>query len=105
METVVSSWSNVVFSLLSSQLDILIHSEKTEAAVQVAVAAAKRFSQSVEMWTLSLQTLVRLESVEAEPLFQEALKLVNPKVTNNKQTHSIKYIFMLNSASKSSEVL
>ncbi|KAG7327051.1 hypothetical protein KOW79_010452 [Hemibagrus wyckioides] len=60
-------------------LDVLIHSEKTEAAVQVAVAAAKRFSQSVEMWTLSLQTLVRLESVEAEPLFQEALKLVNPK--------------------------
>ncbi|MCI4375948.1 hypothetical protein PGIGA_G00115530 [Pangasianodon gigas] len=60
-------------------LEVLISSEKTEAAVQVAIAAAKRFSQSVETWTLSLQTLVRLESVEAGPLFQEALKLVNPK--------------------------
>ncbi|KAB5584673.1 hypothetical protein PHYPO_G00110190 [Pangasianodon hypophthalmus] len=60
-------------------LEVLISSEKTEAAVQVAVAAAKRFSQSVETWTLSLQALVRLESVEAGPLFQEALKLVNPK--------------------------
>ncbi|GAA6066926.1 U3 small nucleolar RNA-associated protein 6 homolog, partial [Tachysurus ichikawai] len=60
-------------------IDVLIRSEKQEAAVQVAVEATKRFSQSVEMWTLSLQTLVRLERVEVEPLFQEALKLVNPK--------------------------
>lgn len=59
-------------------LDVLI-SEETDDAVQVAVAAAKRFSQSVETWTLSLKTLVRLERVEAGPLFQEALKLVNPK--------------------------
>ncbi|MCJ8730114.1 hypothetical protein PDJAM_G00114380 [Pangasius djambal] len=60
-------------------LEVLISSERKEAAVQVAIAAAKRFSQSVETWTLSLQTLVRLESEEAGPLFQEALKLVNPK--------------------------
>ncbi|XP_060725036.1 U3 small nucleolar RNA-associated protein 6 homolog [Tachysurus vachellii] len=60
-------------------IDVLIRSEKQEAAVQVAVEATKRFSQSVEMWTLSLQTLVHLERVEVEPLFQEALKLVNPK--------------------------
>lgn len=64
----------------SSQLEVLISSEKTQAAIQVAIAAAKRFSKSVEMWTLSLQTLVRLESEEAGPLFQEAMKLVNPKV-------------------------
>ncbi|XP_060774568.1 U3 small nucleolar RNA-associated protein 6 homolog isoform X2 [Neoarius graeffei] len=60
-------------------LDVLISSEKTEVAVQVAVEATKRFSQSVETWTLSLQTLVQLQSEEAGPLFQEALKLVNPK--------------------------
>ncbi|XP_017337040.1 U3 small nucleolar RNA-associated protein 6 homolog [Ictalurus punctatus] len=62
-------------------LEVLISSEKTQAAIQVAIAAAKRFSKSVEMWTLSLQTLVRLESEEAGPLFQEAMKLVNPKDT------------------------
>ncbi|KAF5897003.1 U3 small nucleolar RNA-associated protein 6, partial [Clarias magur] len=62
-------------------LEVLISSDQSDAAVQVAIAAPKRFSQSVETWTLCLQTLIRLDSVEAGPLFQEALKLVNPKDT------------------------
>ncbi|KAM9481968.1 U3 small nucleolar RNA-associated protein 6 homolog [Clarias gariepinus] len=60
-------------------LEVLISSNQSDAAVQVAIAAAKRFSQSVETWTLCLQTLIRLDREEAGPLFQEALKLVNPK--------------------------
>ncbi|KAI5613768.1 U3 small nucleolar RNA-associated protein 6-like [Silurus asotus] len=62
-----------------SWLEVLISCGNTEAGVQVAIAAARRFSQSVETWTVTLQTLVHLESEEAGPLFQEALKLVNPK--------------------------
>ncbi|XP_062852641.1 U3 small nucleolar RNA-associated protein 6 homolog [Trichomycterus rosablanca] len=60
-------------------LEVLISSEETETAVQVAIAATKRFSQSLETWLLSLQTLVHLDTAETGSLFQEALKHVNPK--------------------------
>uniref|UniRef100_A0A672QU62 UTP6 small subunit processome component n=1 Tax=Sinocyclocheilus grahami TaxID=75366 RepID=A0A672QU62_SINGR len=48
--------------------------------LQIAITATQCFSQSFEMWSFSLQTLVQLESTEAGHLFQEALKHVNPKV-------------------------
>ncbi|TRY56389.1 hypothetical protein DNTS_034979 [Danionella cerebrum] len=60
-------------------IQILLSSEDTEAATRIALDAVQRFSQSVEMWSFSLQTLVYLKSVEAGPLFQKALKNVNPK--------------------------
>uniref|UniRef100_A0AAR2KC42 UTP6 small subunit processome component n=1 Tax=Pygocentrus nattereri TaxID=42514 RepID=A0AAR2KC42_PYGNA len=60
-------------------LQVLLSSGETESAAQVAIAATKRFSQSLETWNLSLQTLVHLERAEAGLLFQEALKNVNPK--------------------------
>lgn len=49
-------------------------------AVQIAITATQRFSKSIEVWYLSLQTLVKLKSAEAGHLFQEALKHVNSKV-------------------------
>uniref|UniRef100_A0A8B9RMM1 UTP6 small subunit processome component n=1 Tax=Astyanax mexicanus TaxID=7994 RepID=A0A8B9RMM1_ASTMX len=68
---------------LSLQLQVLLSSGETESAAQVAIEATKRFSQSVETWHLSLQTLVSLERVEAGLLFQEALNHVNPKVSDS----------------------
>uniref|UniRef100_A0A672LZP2 UTP6 small subunit processome component n=1 Tax=Sinocyclocheilus grahami TaxID=75366 RepID=A0A672LZP2_SINGR len=62
-------------------LQVLLSSGNTVSATQVAIIATQRFSQSVEMWSFSLQTLVHLESAEVGHLFQEALKHVNPKVT------------------------
>ncbi|KAI4889138.1 hypothetical protein NFI96_015137 [Prochilodus magdalenae] len=66
-------------SFYKTWLQVLLSSGETESAAQVAIAATKRFSQSLETWSLSLQTLVRLERAEAGLLFQEALKNVNPK--------------------------
>uniref|UniRef100_A0A673N816 U3 small nucleolar RNA-associated protein 6 homolog n=1 Tax=Sinocyclocheilus rhinocerous TaxID=307959 RepID=A0A673N816_9TELE len=68
------------FYRLKKQLQVLLSSGDTVSATQVAITATQRFSQSVEMWSFSLQTLVHLESTEAGHLFQEALKHVNPKV-------------------------
>ncbi|XP_036427306.1 U3 small nucleolar RNA-associated protein 6 homolog [Colossoma macropomum] len=66
-------------SFYKTWLQVLLSSGETESAAQVAIAATKRFSQSLETWNLSLQTLVHLERAEAGLLFQEALKNVNPK--------------------------
>uniref|UniRef100_A0A672M4X8 UTP6 small subunit processome component n=1 Tax=Sinocyclocheilus grahami TaxID=75366 RepID=A0A672M4X8_SINGR len=55
-------------------LQVLLSSGNTVSATQVAIIATQRFSQSVEMWSFSLQTLVHLESAEVGHLFQEALK-------------------------------
>uniref|UniRef100_A0A8C1PGK3 UTP6 small subunit processome component n=1 Tax=Cyprinus carpio TaxID=7962 RepID=A0A8C1PGK3_CYPCA len=68
------------FYLLKKQLKVLLSSGDTVSATQIAITATQCFSQSVEMWSFSLQTLVQLESTEAGHLFQEALKHVNPKV-------------------------
>ncbi|XP_051987149.1 U3 small nucleolar RNA-associated protein 6 homolog [Xyrauchen texanus] len=61
-----------------SWLQVLSAGDK-RSATQIAITAIQRFSQSVEMWILSLQTLVHFESAEVGHLFQEALKHVNPK--------------------------
>ncbi|XP_072538940.1 U3 small nucleolar RNA-associated protein 6 homolog [Salminus brasiliensis] len=66
-------------SFYKTWLQVLLSSGETESAAQVAIAATERFSQSVETWSLSLQTLVSLQRAEAGLLFQEALKHVNPK--------------------------
>uniref|UniRef100_A0A8C2EA02 UTP6 small subunit processome component n=1 Tax=Cyprinus carpio TaxID=7962 RepID=A0A8C2EA02_CYPCA len=61
-------------------LNIGISSQNFLLYTCYAALATQCFSQSVEMWSFSLQTLVQLESTEAGHLFQEALKHVNPKV-------------------------
>uniref|UniRef100_A0A4W4EMM9 UTP6 small subunit processome component n=1 Tax=Electrophorus electricus TaxID=8005 RepID=A0A4W4EMM9_ELEEL len=68
---------------LVPQLQVLLSVGHMDTATQVAIAATKCFSQSVEIWSLSLQTLVHVKSGEVGSLFQEALKHVNPKVTDS----------------------
>ncbi|XP_029909860.1 U3 small nucleolar RNA-associated protein 6 homolog [Myripristis murdjan] len=60
-------------------LQILLSSEDAEGATRVAMAATQRYSQSVTVWSLSLQTLMQLGSGDMGKLFQEALTHVNPK--------------------------
>uniref|UniRef100_A0A669DGI5 UTP6 small subunit processome component n=1 Tax=Oreochromis niloticus TaxID=8128 RepID=A0A669DGI5_ORENI len=50
-----------------------------EGAASVAMTATQRYSQSVTMWSLSLQTLMELGSRDIGRCFQDALKHVNPK--------------------------
>uniref|UniRef100_A0A4W4EL92 UTP6 small subunit processome component n=1 Tax=Electrophorus electricus TaxID=8005 RepID=A0A4W4EL92_ELEEL len=68
-------------SFYRTWLQVLLSVGHMDTATQVAIAATKCFSQSVEIWSLSLQTLVHVKSGEVGSLFQEALKHVNPKVT------------------------
>ncbi|XP_036957230.1 U3 small nucleolar RNA-associated protein 6 homolog [Acanthopagrus latus] len=60
-------------------LQILLSSGDAEGAASVAMVATQRYSQSVSMWSLSLQTLMQLGSGEVGRLFQEALMHINPK--------------------------
>ncbi|CAL1601610.1 unnamed protein product [Knipowitschia caucasica] len=60
-------------------LQILLSKGDAEGATSVAMAATQRYGQSVSMWSLSLQTLMHLESENVGKLFQEALTNVNPK--------------------------
>lgn len=60
-------------------LQILLSSGDAEGAASVAMAATQLFSQSVPMWSTSLQTLMQLGSENVGKLFQEALKKINPK--------------------------
>uniref|UniRef100_UPI0037E95A45 U3 small nucleolar RNA-associated protein 6 homolog n=1 Tax=Semicossyphus pulcher TaxID=241346 RepID=UPI0037E95A45 len=62
-----------------SWLQILLSSGDGEGAANVAMAATRRYSQSVSVWSLGLQTLIRLGSADVGGLFQEALTHVNPK--------------------------
>uniref|UniRef100_A0A672GDW7 U3 small nucleolar RNA-associated protein 6 homolog C-terminal domain-containing protein n=1 Tax=Salarias fasciatus TaxID=181472 RepID=A0A672GDW7_SALFA len=61
------------------QLQILLSLGDAEGAAGVAMAATQRFSQSLPLWSLSLQTLVQLGSGDVGRLFQDAFTHVNPK--------------------------
>lgn len=63
-----------------TQVQILLESGDQEGAARVARAATERYSHSVAAWSLRLQTLEPLESVDISELFQDALSRVNPKV-------------------------
>lgn len=71
---------NVNMLFTCDQLQILLSSGDAEGAERVAMAAMQRFSQSVSVWNLSLQTLMELGSDNVGSLLQEALKHINPKV-------------------------
>lgn len=60
-------------------LQMLFSSEDAEGAASVAMAATQRYSQSVSVWSLSLQTLMQLGSENVGKFFQDALSKVNPK--------------------------
>lgn len=68
------------FLCLHSQVQILLESGDHEGAASVARAATERYSQSLAAWSLCLQMLMQLESVDMSKLFQDALSHVNPKV-------------------------
>lgn len=63
-----------------TQVQILLESGDDEGAASVARAATDRYSQSLAAWSLCLQMLMQLESVDMSTLFQDALSHVNPKV-------------------------
>uniref|UniRef100_A0A8C5EI80 UTP6 small subunit processome component n=1 Tax=Gouania willdenowi TaxID=441366 RepID=A0A8C5EI80_GOUWI len=73
------------------QLEILLLSGDAEGAARVAMTATQRYSQSVSVWSLSLQTLMQLGSGDIGRLFQDALTHVNPKV----HTHTSSVIYGL----------
>ncbi|CAN9510512.1 unnamed protein product [Ophioblennius macclurei] len=61
-------------------LQILLSLGDAEGAAGVAMTATQRFSQSLPMWSLSLQTLMEAGSVgDVSRLFQDAFAHVNPK--------------------------
>ncbi|XP_075946331.1 U3 small nucleolar RNA-associated protein 6 homolog [Anarhichas minor] len=60
-------------------LHILLSTGDAEGAASVAMAATQRYSQSVSVWSLRLQTLTQLGSADVGRLFQEALTHVHPK--------------------------
>ncbi|XP_028256478.1 U3 small nucleolar RNA-associated protein 6 homolog [Parambassis ranga] len=59
-------------------LQVLLSSGDAEGATSVAMTATQRYSQSVSVWSLSLQTLIQLNE-DVGRLFQDALTHVNPK--------------------------
>uniref|UniRef100_A0A3P8W3H1 UTP6 small subunit processome component n=1 Tax=Cynoglossus semilaevis TaxID=244447 RepID=A0A3P8W3H1_CYNSE len=77
---VICGMINVNMLFTCDQLQILLSSGDAEGAERVAMAAMQRFSQSVSVWNLSLQTLMELGSDNVGSLLQEALKHINPKV-------------------------
>uniref|UniRef100_A0A674ES69 UTP6 small subunit processome component n=1 Tax=Salmo trutta TaxID=8032 RepID=A0A674ES69_SALTR len=60
-------------------LQVLLSSGDSEQTAAVAMAATQRYRQSVDVWCLALQTMVRLGSGATGKLFQDALTHVNPK--------------------------
>ncbi|XP_055762570.1 U3 small nucleolar RNA-associated protein 6 homolog, partial [Salvelinus fontinalis] len=62
-------------------LQVLLSSGDSEQTAAVAMAATQRYRQSVDVWCLALQTMVRRGSGATGKLFQDALTHVNPKLS------------------------
>ncbi|NXP13698.1 UTP6 protein, partial [Thinocorus orbignyianus] len=74
--------SNLLPEALYKQwLQLLLESNLSEKAVEVAEAATKRFSLSVETWQVRLQVLIQLKSDDVTQCFEEAVKHVKSKGT------------------------
>ncbi|KFQ89220.1 U3 small nucleolar RNA-associated protein 6, partial [Phoenicopterus ruber ruber] len=68
-------------ALYKQWLQLLLESNLFEKATEVAEAATKRFSLSVEMWQMRLQVLIQLKSGDVTQCFEEAVKHVKSKST------------------------
>ncbi|MGH0131745.1 UNVERIFIED_CONTAM: hypothetical protein FKN15_047864 [Acipenser sinensis] len=66
-------------SLYKQWLQVLLAVGRTDSAAEVAVAAARRFSQSLDTWQSCLQVLVSVRSHDVPMLFEEALAHIKPK--------------------------
>ncbi|PKU28581.1 hypothetical protein llap_21115 [Limosa lapponica baueri] len=68
-------------ALYKQWLQLLLESNLFEKAVEVAEAATKRFSLSVETWQMRLQVLIQLKSDDVTQCFEEAIKHIKSKGT------------------------
>ncbi|KFR13797.1 U3 small nucleolar RNA-associated protein 6, partial [Opisthocomus hoazin] len=68
-------------TLYKQWLQLLLESNCFERATEVAEAATKRFSLSVETWQMRLQVLIQLKSGDVTQCFEEAVKRVKSKGT------------------------
>ncbi|XP_040386768.1 U3 small nucleolar RNA-associated protein 6 homolog [Cygnus olor] len=68
-------------SLYKQWLQLLLESNLSEKATEVAEAATKRFSLSAEMWQMRLQVLIQLKNDNVTQCFQEAFKHLKSKGT------------------------
>ncbi|NWX70394.1 UTP6 protein, partial [Alca torda] len=68
-------------ALYKQWLQLLLESNFFEKATEVAEAATKHFSLSVEMWQMRLQVLIQLKSDDVTQCFEEAIKHVKSKGT------------------------
>ncbi|OXB77037.1 UNVERIFIED_CONTAM: hypothetical protein H355_014859 [Colinus virginianus] len=68
-------------ALYKQWLQLLLESSLSQKAAEVAEAATKRFSVSVEMWQMRLQVLIQLKSDNVTQCFEEALKHMKSKGT------------------------
>ncbi|NXY85282.1 UTP6 protein, partial [Alcedo cyanopectus] len=68
-------------ALYKQWLQLLLESSLFEKATEVAEAATKHFSQSVETWQMRLQLLIQLKSDTVPQCLEEALKHVKTQGT------------------------
>ncbi|NXG17852.1 UTP6 protein, partial [Grallaria varia] len=74
--------SNLLPEALYKQwLQLLLESSLSEKAVEVAEAATRRFSLSVETWQMRLRVLIQLQREDVTQCFEEAIKHVKSKGT------------------------
>ncbi|XP_071307460.1 U3 small nucleolar RNA-associated protein 6 homolog [Agelaius tricolor] len=74
--------SNLLSEALYKQwLQLLLDSSLSEKAVEVAEAATRHFSQSVETWQMRLRVLIQLKRDDVTQCFEEAIKHVKSKGT------------------------
>ncbi|XP_054249801.1 U3 small nucleolar RNA-associated protein 6 homolog [Indicator indicator] len=68
-------------ALYKQWLQLLLEFNLSEKAVEVAEAASKRFSLSVEAWQMRLQVLIQLKRDDVTQCFEEAIKHMKSKGT------------------------
>ncbi|XP_053850346.1 U3 small nucleolar RNA-associated protein 6 homolog [Vidua macroura] len=68
-------------ALYKQWLQLLLDSSLSEKAVEVAEAATRHFSQSVETWQMRLWVLIQLKRDDVTQCFEEAIKHVKSKGT------------------------
>lgn len=66
--------------LYKQWVELLLHQDFLEEALQVAVAGTELFRDSVMMWQVKLQVLVKAKSPDVAMLFEEAFVCLKPQV-------------------------
>ncbi|XP_036925866.1 U3 small nucleolar RNA-associated protein 6 homolog [Sturnira hondurensis] len=66
--------------LYKQWVELLLHQDFLEEALQVAVAGTELFRDSVVMWQVKLQVLVKAKSPDVARLFEEAFACLKPQV-------------------------